>query len=103
SSQPALNLWNDNVRESILNTARYWLEMGVDGFRLDVINCALSHPELQDNPIRTPDMLPPTDMNSSNPMSRQIRSNAYGYLSDETYKWLNQLRGVADEYENIFL
>ncbi len=101
--QPALNLWNPQVRERILETARYWLEMGVDGFRLDVINCALSHPELENNPIRPADMPPPEDMASSNPMARQIRSNAYGYLSDETFKWLNELRAVADEYEGTFL
>ncbi len=103
SSQPALNLWNDKVREAITHTAEYWLDMGVDGFRLDVINCALSHPDLLDNPVRTPDMPPPTDMNSSNPMSRQVRSNAYGYLSDDTFKWLNHLRGIADRYPDILL
>lgn len=103
SSQPALNLWNPEVREEILNTARYWLDMGVDGFRLDVINCALSHPELKDNPVRPHNAKPPTDMNASNPMSRQVRENAYGYLTEETYKWLNCLRGVADEYDDIFL
>lgn len=103
SSQPSLNLWNPNVREAILSTARYWLDMGVDGFRLDVINCALSHPDLLDNPVRGADQPPPTDMNSSNPMSRQIRSNAYGYISEETFNWLNSLRSLADDYENIFL
>lgn len=103
SCQPALNLWNPKVREAILDTARYWLDMGVDGFRLDVINCALSHKDLLDNPVRTPDMPQPTDMDSSNPMSRQVRSNAYGYVSDETYKWLNQLRSTASEYGDIFL
>lgn len=103
SSQPALNLWNNNVREAIKNTARFWLEMGVDGFRLDVINCALSHPDLLDNPVRGSNAPPPTDMQYSNPMSRQVRENAYGYLSDDTYLWLNQLRGVADEYGATFL
>lgn len=103
SSQPALNLWNQHVRDAISATARYWLDMGIDGFRLDVINCALSHPNLLDNPVRPQDMPPPSDMQSSNPMSRQIRSNAYSYMSDDTFKWLNHLRGIADEYEGIFL
>ncbi len=103
TEQPALNLWNRDVREEIKNTARYWLDMGVDGFRLDVINCALSDPDLKDNPVRGANMPPPTDMKSSNAMARQIRSNAYGYLTNETYKWLNELRGVADEYKDIFL
>ena len=101
--QPALNLWNRTVRDEIKNTARYWLDMGVDGFRLDVINCALSHPQLLDNPVRTADIPPPSDIKPSNPMARQIRSNAYSYLTDETFKWLNELRGVADEYDGVFL
>lgn len=103
SSQPTLNLWNPKVRTAILNTARFWLDMGIDGFRLDVINCALSHPELLDNPVRPANAAPPTDMNSSNPMSRQIRENAYGYLSEDVFKWLNELRSLADEYGSAFL
>ena len=101
--QPALNVWNRAVREEIKNTARYWLDMGVDGFRLDVINCALSDPELKDNPLRPSDIPPPSDMHASNPMAKQIRSNAYSYMSPEVFKWLNELRAVADEYEGIFL
>lgn len=101
--QPALNLWNPKVREAILDTARYWLDMGVDGFRLDVINCALSHPDLEDNPVRPADMGPPSDLDVTNPMARQHRKNAYSYLSEETYKWLGQLRAVADEYDGTFL
>jgi alpha-glucosidase len=103
SSQPALNLWNPDVRAAILNTARFWFEMGIDGFRLDVINCALSHPELKDNPVRGDNAPPPTDMSSANPMSRQVRENAYGYLSDEVFVWLNQLRSMADEFGSTFL
>lgn len=103
SSQPALNLWNEKVRDAITQTARYWLDMGADGFRLDVINCALSHPDLVDNPIRTANHPPPTDMNSSNPMSRQLRTNAYGFLSEDTFKWLNHLRTVANEFQDVFL
>lgn len=101
--QPALNLWNEEVRQEILNTARYWLDMGVDGFRLDVINCALSDKDLTDNPVRPADMPPPTDMSTANPMARQIRKNAYGYMSEDTFKWLNLLRGVTDEYGGKFL
>lgn len=37
SHQPDLNYHNDKVREEILGVARFWLEMGVDGFRLDAV------------------------------------------------------------------
>jgi len=103
SCQPALNLWNPAVRQEILDTAKFWLDMGVDGFRLDVINCAFSDQDLKDNPVRTPAMPRAKDMNESNPMSRQYRVNAYSYIGDMTYQWLKDLRRLADSYGDILL
>ena len=37
STMPDLNLDNPAVREEIASVMRYWLEMGVDGFRLDAV------------------------------------------------------------------
>lgn len=37
SGMPDLNLDNPRVREEIINIASFWLEIGVDGFRLDAI------------------------------------------------------------------
>lgn len=36
SSQPDLNWANPEVREDALSTLRFWLDLGVDGFRVDV-------------------------------------------------------------------
>ncbi len=36
--QPDLNWENPKVREEVKNILRFWLDMGVDGFRCDVIN-----------------------------------------------------------------
>lgn len=36
--QPDLNWSNENVRKEIYNMINWWVERGVDGFRLDVIN-----------------------------------------------------------------
>ena len=35
--QPDLNWENPEVRENIYNVMKYWLDMGVDGFRIDVV------------------------------------------------------------------
>ena len=35
---PKLNTGNPDVRKYLLNVARYWIEQGVDGWRLDVPN-----------------------------------------------------------------
>jgi maltose alpha-D-glucosyltransferase/alpha-amylase len=37
SHQPDLNFDNPNVLKAVLRTMRFWLDMGVDGFRLDAI------------------------------------------------------------------
>jgi alpha-glucosidase len=50
SAQPDLNVHNPEVQEALLATARFWLERGVDGFRLDAINFAMHDPALTDNP-----------------------------------------------------
>jgi alpha-glucosidase len=48
--QPDLNYWNAEVRDAILAAGRFWLDRGVDGFRLDVINFILHDKNLTDNP-----------------------------------------------------
>jgi len=49
-SQPNLNVHNPEVQEALLDTARFWLQRGVDGFRLDAINFAMHDPSLVENP-----------------------------------------------------
>jgi alpha-glucosidase len=51
--QPDLNWRNPEVREAMLDVARFWLERGVDGFRVDAAHWILKDPELRDNPPNT--------------------------------------------------
>jgi alpha-glucosidase len=48
--QPDLNLHNGAVQDAILDVARFWLERGVDGFRLDAVNCYMHDVQLRSNP-----------------------------------------------------
>ena len=48
--QPDLNVHNPQVQDALIDTARFWLDRGVDGFRLDAINFAMHDPSLRDNP-----------------------------------------------------
>jgi alpha-glucosidase len=48
--QPDLNWRNPDVRAAMLDIFRYWLDKGVDGFRLDVFNAWYKDAELRDNP-----------------------------------------------------
>jgi alpha-glucosidase len=49
--QPDLNWRNAAVRREVYDTLRFWLDRGVDGFRLDVMNYYLKDDRLRDNPV----------------------------------------------------
>ena len=48
--QPQLNLHHPDVQDALLDVARFWLDRGVDGFRLDALNFGMHDPALTDNP-----------------------------------------------------
>lgn len=48
--QPDINWRNPEARKAMLDVLRFWLERGVDGFRIDVAHLILKDPELRDNP-----------------------------------------------------
>ena len=48
--QPDLNWWNTGVRRAFDDILRFWLDRGVDGFRVDVAHRMARDPELRDNP-----------------------------------------------------
>ena len=48
--QPDLNWRNPELREAMLDVLRFWLDRGVDGFRVDALRQVLKDPEWRDNP-----------------------------------------------------
>jgi glycosidase len=48
--QPDLNWRNPEVKAAMFEVARFWLERGVDGFRIDVAHYIMKDPQLRDNP-----------------------------------------------------
>ncbi len=50
SSQPQLNLRNPAVWDALFDVARFWLDRGVDGFRLDAVDFMIHDAALRDNP-----------------------------------------------------
>ena len=52
SSQPALNLNKKEVQDAVLEEMKFWLDAGVDGFRIDAIPFSNYDPQLRDNPWR---------------------------------------------------
>ncbi len=95
-SQPDLNFHNVAVREAVLNVARFWLDLGVDGFRLDTINFYFCDAELRDNPA-----LPAEKRNASiapavNPYNWQ--EHLFDKNQPENIEFLQDLRWLMDQY-----
>ncbi len=94
--QPDLNLHNIEVQDALLDVARFWLDRGVDGFRLDTINFYFADLELKDNPP-----LASEERNSSiapavNPYNHQKHVNSKN--QPETLIFLSRLRSLLDGY-----
>lgn len=49
-SQPQLNVHNPDVQQALLDAAKFWLDRGVSGFRIDALNHSMHDPMLRDNP-----------------------------------------------------
>jgi alpha-glucosidase len=50
-SQPDLNWRNPEVKLAMFDAARFWLDLGVDGFRLDAIGTIFEHPEYPNHQV----------------------------------------------------
>ena len=81
--QPDLNMDNPKVREEVKDIMRFWLDMGVDGFREDVINFISKKEGL-------PDGLPLL------PAAKGMSSYKDG---PHIHEYLAEFRKVCDEYD----
>jgi alpha-glucosidase len=88
--QPDLNLHNPDVQDEILAVARFWLDRGVDGFRLDTINFYFHDKELRDNPALAPEKRNATIAPEVNPYNWQ--DHLYDKNQPENLEFLRRLR-----------
>jgi alpha-glucosidase len=93
SEQPDLNLHCPAVQEELLSVARFWLDRGVDGFRLDATNFYMHDPELKDNPPRQ-------NGNAVRPFDMQ--DQLYNQSHPDIEKFLAKLRVLLDSYGATF-
>ncbi len=88
--QPDLNWRNPAVREAMLDVLRFWLDRGVDGFRVDAIHHLVEDVGLRDNPPN-PDWRP-----GMSPARRLLR--AYTMDQPEVHEAIAAMRRVAEAY-----
>jgi alpha-glucosidase len=93
--QPDLNWRNPDVRAAMYDVLRFWLDRGVDGFRVDVIWLLIKDAALRDNP--------------PNPNYRPTEAGIHRFLQvysadqPETHDVITEMRSVLDQYDKRVL
>ncbi|MEM9758410.1 MAG: alpha-glucosidase family protein [Pseudomonadota bacterium] len=98
TEQPDLNFHNPEVQDAILAVASFWLDRGVDGFRLDVCNFYFHHQSLNDNPPRQF-----ADGEPRGPNPHEWQQHIYCRSQPENLVFLSRLRQLTDGYGDICL
>ena len=89
--QPDLNWRNPEVQDAMLGVLRFWLDRGVDGFRIDVIWHIVKDDQFRDN-------LPDPEYEPHHPPHRQLLAT-YNTDRPEVHDVIARMRGVLDEYD----
>lgn len=97
ASQPDLNFHEPAVQDELLNVARFWLERGVNGFRLDTINFYVHDHELRDNPPCPPERRNASIAPAVNPYNHQ--EHIYDKNRPENLDFLRRFRALLDTYD----
>jgi oligo-1,6-glucosidase/alpha-glucosidase len=95
--QPDLNYRHQAVHDEMLDTVKFWLDKGVDGFRLDIFNCIYKDPDFRDNPFSL-NPLP----SEKNPGGR-FQFKKYNVNHPDSYGFARTLRAVTESYSHRLL
>jgi len=93
SEQPDFNLHSAGVQSFLLDAVRFWLERGVDGFRLDTVNYYFHDPELRNNPPR------PAGNNVLGDDTYEMQEHLFDKTRPENIAFLKRLRTLTDQFE----
>lgn len=91
SSQPQLHVHEEAVQQALIAAAKFWLDRGVDGFRVDAINFAMHDPLMRDNPPA-----PDTGKLRTRPFDYQLK--IYNQSHDDIPAFIERLRALTDSY-----
>jgi alpha-glucosidase len=95
TSQPQLNCHNIAVQDALLSVASFWLDRGVDGFRVDAINFAMHDPLLRDNP-------PSFQSNCVRTRSFDFQQHIYNQSHPDILVFIERIRALTDSYGDRF-
>jgi alpha-glucosidase len=108
--QPDLNWRNPAVRQAMWDAVRFWLDMGVDGFRLDAIGTIFERTDLPDHPVAKSMVELAAAMEfASGPADREKLEAeweamfAHQVEQPGMHELMQELRSVIDEYDDRVL
>ncbi len=93
--QPDLNWRNPEVREAMLDCLRFWLDRGVDGFRVDVLWLLIKDEKFRDNPPN------PAWREDQPGVDRLLQR--YSADRPEIHALVGKMRDVLDRYQDRVL
>ncbi len=93
--QPQLNCHLPAVQEALLDAARFWLDRGVDGFRLDALNFAMHDPALTDNP-------PAPDNGKIRTRPFDFQQHLHNQSHGDIPAFVERIRTLCDSYGAVF-
>ncbi|WP_421854492.1 alpha-glucosidase [Oricola sp.] len=96
ASQPDLNFHNREVQDALLDMVRFWLELGVDGFRLDTVNFYFHAQSLANNPPLAPEARNSSIAPEVNPYNHQ--DHLFDKSQPDNIGFLNRFRALLDEF-----
>ncbi|MCY6381024.1 alpha-glucosidase family protein [Hoeflea prorocentri] len=96
ATQPDLNLHNAEVQDALLEAVRFWLDLGVDGFRLDTINFYFHDRELRNNPPLHPEQRNASIAPDVNPYNFQ--DHLFDKNQPENLEFLKRLRRLLETF-----
>ncbi len=104
--QPDLNWHNPEVKKAMWDAARFWLDLGVDGFRLDALGTIFEDPNLTPHTVpmtlaelrRFSDLAKtPEELELKDKYWNDMFKNQWGQLG--VHDLMKELRAILDEYE----
>lgn len=95
AKQPDLNWDNPDVREAIKSAMRFWLDLGVDGFRVDAVDWLSKDAGLRDDPASTSTHHKISDYHSL--------THTYSRDGPHLFDRLNEMARVIAEYKDCFM
>lgn len=91
-SQPDFNFHNPAVQDWHLDNLRFWLDKGVDGFRLDTVNYYFHDPPLRSNPAL------PAGMAEFDTIPYFFQDHIHQKTQPENLAFIERLRALTDSY-----